>query len=172
MRRRSSFKHQHAFQRPHSDHHSQPCSRAVALRPCDEEYNSNEGDANTNCGICLEKMVDAFELDCKHSFCRGCVHAYKRHGVNNACLYCRAPLPPGTQEFVKRHGICSIESNSSARAARCTWRWRSSRRCSITQTVRSKRIPTILWLAMCLASGVSEDVDGAERQYHESIHSL
>jgi Flp pilus assembly protein TadD len=49
----------------------------------------------TDCGICLEGIVDAYALDCGHMFCRGCINAYKKYGVNDVCPYCRAPLPPG-----------------------------------------------------------------------------
>jgi tetratricopeptide (TPR) repeat protein len=51
--------------------------------------------ATTDCGICLEAIVDAYLLDCGHAFCRGCINEYKKHGVNDVCPYCRAPLPPG-----------------------------------------------------------------------------
>jgi tetratricopeptide (TPR) repeat protein len=47
------------------------------------------------CGICLENIADAYELDCAHKFCRACINEYKKHGVNDVCPYCRAPLPPG-----------------------------------------------------------------------------
>jgi tetratricopeptide (TPR) repeat protein len=62
-----------------------------------------------NCGICLEPFVDAYVLDCAHIFCRGCIDMYRQRGVNPACPYCRAPLPPSAYDCIdKWHTVSDL----------------------------------------------------------------
>jgi hypothetical protein len=51
-----------------------------------------------SCSICFEPFTDPNELNCGHTFCRGCIRAHMLHGVNDMCPHCRAQLPSQLQD--------------------------------------------------------------------------
>ena len=52
------------------------------------------------CGICLSRIHEPCVLPCAHRFCTSCVADCKKHGMNDLCPLCRAPLPPDARLFV------------------------------------------------------------------------
>jgi hypothetical protein len=58
----------------------------------------------STCAICYDPYTanrDACELNCGHTFCRGCIVNCYTQGVNRACPYCRGPLVLSMVQFGK-----------------------------------------------------------------------
>ena len=53
----------------------------------------------SNCAICLERPEDPAELPCGHEFCKACIDALRKYGVQKACPLCRKPLPPSAERL-------------------------------------------------------------------------
>ena len=125
-----------------------------------------------NCAICLERSIDPYELECKHTFCRDCINQYKKHGVNDVCPFCRSPLPPGIEEIIDQ---CH---KMSARIQRYEFEG-NKKKLAITHRLRlhhaekavkadPKHSIARVYLALGLED-VSQDYEGAIREYRESI---
>jgi tetratricopeptide (TPR) repeat protein len=124
------------------------------------------------CGICLEPIVGAYELDCAHTFCRGCINAYKKYGVNDVCPYCRTPLPPGADysldqcyQMEARMKRYEIEGHLK--------KFKIAHRLQLHHAQKAvKADPNIAVAHFFLALGlrhVNNDSEGAIAAYHEAI---
>jgi Flp pilus assembly protein TadD len=128
--------------------------------------------ADDQCAICLEPFADPYELDCGHTFCRGCINEYKTHGVNDVCPYCRAMLPPGAaQSLDECHKMAArIRRYESVGD---TKRMGISERLQLHHAQRAvKADPKDATARFYLALGlevVNKDFDGAEREYRETV---
>jgi Flp pilus assembly protein TadD len=123
------------------------------------------------CAICLEPIADPYELDCLHTFCRGCINAYKERGVNDVCPYCRAPLPPGAELSVDE---CHKMTARIGRykAAGDEKRAAISKRLLLHHAQRAvKADPMHETARFYLAKGLeaTKDFEGAVREYRETI---
>jgi tetratricopeptide (TPR) repeat protein len=124
------------------------------------------------CGICLENMVDSYALDCAHEFCRACINAYQKHGVNDVCPYCRAPLPPGYEYSINQchqmgARIQRYESDRDIKRVQIAWRL-YLHHSQKAVNADPKQAMAHFYLALCLIS-VSNDIGGAISQYHQAI---
>jgi tetratricopeptide (TPR) repeat protein len=128
--------------------------------------------ADVQCGIYLESIVDAYALDCAHTFCRGCINAYKKHGVNDVCPYCRAPLPPGFEysfNQCRQMGARIRRYNADGDKKRV----QVARRLQLHHAQKAvnanpKNAIAHFYLALGLEN-VNKDFDGAIREYREAI---
>jgi tetratricopeptide (TPR) repeat protein len=131
-----------------------------------------EPEADAKCGICLEDIIDAYQLDCAHKFCRGCINVYKKHGVNDVCPYCRAPLPSGFEYSIDQcHQMGARIDRYEADDD--TKRLVIARRLHLYHAQKAvnanpKDATARSYLAIGLET-VNGDHDGAEREFRESI---
>lgn len=54
--------------------------------------NASGAETSRDCVICWEEMREATSLACGHSFCRGCIRAWRQR--SNQCPYCLGPITP------------------------------------------------------------------------------
>ena len=54
------------------------------------------------CAICLGPPEDTAELPCGHEFCKACIDALRKFGVQKACPLCRKPLPPSAERLCEQ----------------------------------------------------------------------
>jgi Tfp pilus assembly protein PilF len=121
----------------------------------------------------LEVICDAYNLDCGHAFCRGCVNAYQRHGVNDVCPYCRAPLPPSVSVSVKKCREMNVRivqhikdgNMLMVKVTHTLMRNHANRAVQTDPNSAKARV----YLGVCLYGIVCKDADNAEREFHEAI---
>jgi tetratricopeptide (TPR) repeat protein len=127
---------------------------------------------DAQCGICLEDIVDAYTLDCAHKFCRDCINAYKEHGVNDVCPYCRAPLPPGFAYSLDQCHQMGARVNRYE-AEGITKKASITRRLQLHHAQKAvnanpKDASARFYLALGL-DAVNQDFDGAIREYRLAV---
>jgi tetratricopeptide (TPR) repeat protein len=121
------------------------------------------------CAICLEPYADPYQLDCGHTFCRGCINEYKERGVNDVCPYCRAPLPPGAAQSVYECHKIGARINRF-RETGDKKRFVVAMRLQLHHAQKAvKADPKSPMARYYLAFGLyaQKDFDGAEREYRE-----
>ena len=50
-------------------------------------------EAEKDCCLCFNFMVESCLLPCRHRFCIQCIKAHLDYGANKKCPYCRASVP-------------------------------------------------------------------------------
>jgi Flp pilus assembly protein TadD len=125
------------------------------------------------CGICWDPIDDPYTLpSCSHTFCRGCIKQHQEMGLNNACPYCRAHLPPGLKSSIDQCCELTLEIAHCKREGR-TSEVEAAQRLQLQHARNAVEADPRHAIARgFLANGlylVNKDYGGAEREYRKAI---